>query len=117
MKRIQNIINPKGIESERLQRKEERILRQVDQAADALKDQIADLEEGTEVIIDGLGKCADADGTAKMQNALNQYCEKAEQITVLKHYVAHLNTLKEKLVADVKVTPIAVPVEVVNDKK
>ena len=117
MKRIQNIINPKGIESERLQRKEERILRQVDQAADSLKDQIADLEEATEVLIDNLGKCADAEGTSKMQNVFTQYCEKQEQIMVLKHYVAHLNTLKQTLVSDVEVTPVAIQVEVVNDKK
>ena len=114
MKRISNIVNPKGIPSERLARKEERILRQVDQAIDSVKDQIADKEEEIEILVDNLGTVADATSTAKMQSSLNEYCEKQEEVSTLKNYVKHLVDLKETLNKDVEITPIAVPVEVVN---
>lgn len=115
MKRISNIVNPKGIVSDRLTRKEDRILRQVEQARDSVKDQIADKEEQAEALIDQLGKFADADGTSKVQSVLNQYCEKQEEITVLNHYVDHLTKLRKALEEDVNVTPMPVTqVEIVN---
>ena len=115
MKRISNIVNPKGVVSERLERMENRILRQVEQARDSVKDQIADLEETGEKLIDQLGKFAGTDGTPKLQNALMEYCEVQEKIAVYSHYVEHLNTLRGKLGEEVNITPMPVTqVEVVN---
>lgn len=108
-KRIANIINPKGIESERLERMEARILRGVDQGIDSVKDQIADLQERSEKLIDSLGGAtAKADGTVKLQDVLNKYCENEENIAVLNHYVKHLEGLKAKLNETVDITPAPV---------
>ena len=115
MKRISNIVNPKGVVSERLERMENRILRQVEQARDSVKDQIADLQESSESIIDQLGKFAGTDGTTKLQDALMRYCETQEKISVFGHYVEHLNTLRSELEKEVNITPMPVTqVEVVN---
>lgn len=115
MKRISNIVNPKGVVNERLERMENRILRQVEQARDSVKDQIADLEENGEKLIDQLGKFAGTDGTSKLQNTLMEYCEIQEKIAVYNHYVEHLNTLRKKLDEDVKITPMPITqVEIVN---
>ena len=115
MKRISNIVNPKGVVNERLERMENRILRQVEQARDSVKDQIADLEENSEKLIDQLGKFAGTDGTPKLQSALMEYCEVQEKIAIYNHYVEHLKTLSEKLTEEVKITPMPVTqVEIVN---
>jgi hypothetical protein len=114
MKRISNIVNPKGIPSERFARKEERILRQVEQAIDSVKDQIADKEEETETLIDSLGTAAEATCTAKVQSILNTFCQKKDEIATLNNYVGYLKELKAELNKDVEITVVTTPVEIVN---
>lgn len=118
-KRIANIINPKGIDSERLERMENRILRGVDQGIDSLKDQINDLEEKSEEIIDSLGGAsAMAEGTKNLQCSFQRYCENEERILTLNHYVEHLTGLKKKLLEEIEITPMPVTqVQVVTDEK
>ena len=115
MKRIQNIICPKGVMTEKLERQEARILRQVEQAHDSIEDQINDKEDEIENIIDSVGKAGGADGTAQLQKVFTAYCEKKEELEALKRYSGYLDDLKAKLTAEVKVTPVPIPVQVINE--
>ena len=104
MKRISYIVNPKGQRTEVIERKESRILRQIDQAIASCEDQASDAEEKAEAIIDSLGTVASSGDTAKLQEKFTHYCEECENKAAALRYVEYLKDLKKKLNAEVKVT-------------
>lgn len=103
MKRVNAITRCKGLLAETLDRKANRILRQVNQAIDAAKDKAADLEEKAEEVINSLGSVAGSDQTSALQDKLNKYLDVCNEAEQYKKVVARLEGLKEKLNADVEV--------------
>ena len=114
MKRINHIVNPQGVRSEALTRKEERIKRQVDQAIAAAEDTAAEFEEAAENIIDTLGTASGKEDTGKLQNAFQKYMEAKENAWAWMRQVVYLNELKAALDKEVEVT--VNPTHVVVDK-
>jgi len=104
MKRISYIVNPKGQRTEVIERKESRILRQIDQAIASCEDQASDAEEKAEAIIDSFGAVAGSGDTAKLQDKFNSYCEECEKRALALRYADHLKDLKKKLNVEIEVT-------------
>ena len=115
MKRISHIVNPKGIRTDVIARKEERILRQVDQAIASVEDTISDADEEIDYLIDSLGEAGASSDTVKLQDKLNKYCELCEKKETAQKYAVYLAELKSALNEEVDVT--ADPVHVVVDKR
>ena len=104
MKRISHIVNPQGPRTEALKRKEERILRQVDQAIAAAEDQAAEAQEQLDSITDSLGSASGAGDTGKLQAAFNKYAQISEEKLAAERCVEHFQALKKALNEEVEVT-------------
>ena len=115
MKRISHIVNPQGIRTDVITRKEERILRQVDQAVASVEDLISETDEKISNLIDSLGEASTGSDTPKLQKKLNDYCDLCTQKETAQKYIVYLTELKSTLNEEVEVT--IDPVHVVIDEK
>lgn len=112
MKRITHVVNPKGVRSEALTRREDRIRRQVDQAIASAEDSALEAEDAAEAIIDGLGESSGKEDTDKLQNRLNKFLEAKEAQWAWERQVGYLKNLKESLEKEVDITVNPIPVEI-----
>lgn len=103
MKRVNAIVNAKNTTTDALERKANRITRQVAQAIDAAKDNLSDLEDHAEELINSLGSCADASSTDALQYKFNMYIDLFENINAVRNAIDALTELQAKLDADVEV--------------
>lgn len=103
MKRVNAIVNSKNVTKDALERKANRITRQVAQAIDAAKDNLSDLEDQAEDVINSLGACSDASSTGALQCKFNKYIDLFENILAVKNAILALTELQAKLDADVEV--------------
>jgi len=115
MKRINHIVNPQGIRTDVIIRKEERIFRQVDQAVASVEDLISETDEKINNLIDSLGEASTGSDTLKLQDKLNMYCDLCAQKETAQKYIVYLTELKSALDEEVDVT--IDPVHVVVDEK
>ena len=115
MKRINHIVNPQGVRSEKLERQAERILRGVDQAVACLEDEAAEAEEKAESIIDSLGASSAAGDTDSLEDKLNAYVKVTATKRRLKEAIEDMKDLKTILGKDVEV--VVNPTHVVVDEK
>lgn len=115
VKRISYIVNPQGLRTDAIKRKEERILRQIDQAIASAQDQADEALDQSEKIIDSLGSVSDSSDTCKLQDKLNAYCDACEHKTVANRYAEYLSRLKAKLSEEIDVT--VNPTHVIVDSK
>ena len=104
MKRVNAITRCKGVINELLDRKANRILRQVHQAIDAAKDKVSDLEEKKEAIIAKLGGVAGAEQTGALQGKLNEYIDVCNEIEDYKRSIKHLEDLRDNLNEEVEIS-------------
>ena len=104
MKRVNAITRCKGVIAEALDRKANRILRQVNQAIDAAKDKVSDLTEKKEELISSLGSVAGADQTSSLQDKLNKYIDLCSETESYEDAVKYLEELKDKLNEEVVIT-------------
>ena len=114
MKRISFVVNPQGVRSDALTRREERIRRGVDQAIAAAQDSADEAEEQANAIIDELGKVGEKDQTSDLQGKINEYLEAKETAWSWNRQVEHLNALKAALDEDIEVTVNPTIVKVVE---
>ena len=115
MKRISHIVNPQGIRSESLTRREDRIRRQVDQAIDMTKDKAAEADEKADQVIDTLGKTSGIDQTSDLQKTLQSYLQFREEGWQWKRQTEFLEELKVALDKDVDITHNPTLVKVIKD--
>ena len=115
MKRINHIVNPQGVRSEKLERQAERILRGVDQAIACLEDQVAEADEKAESIIDSLGTSSGSGDTASLQDKLNSYVKATGAKRRLNEAIADMKGLKDLLNKDIEI--VVNPTHVVVDQK
>ncbi len=114
MKRISFVVNPQGVRSDALTRREERIRRGVEQAIASAQDSAAEADEKADAIIDELGKVGGADQTGDLQSKINDYLEAKETAWAWNRQVEHLNALKAALDKEVEVTVNPTVVKVVE---
>lgn len=114
MKRISFVVNPQGVRSDALTRREERIGRGIEQAIASAQDSAAEAEEKADAIIDDLGKVGGADQTGDLQSKINEYLKAKEMAWAWNRQVEHLNALKTALDEEVEVTVNPTIVKVVQ---
>lgn len=115
MKRISYIVNPQGVRTEAIIRKEERIDRQIDQAIAAAQDQAAEAKEQADAIVDKFGENSGIDGTAGLQAKINKYLEFRDAQWGWNRQVEYLKELKASLSEEVEVTVTPTVVRVEKD--
>ena len=115
MKRINHIVNPQGIPSDVLTRREERIVRGIDQAIASAQDQADAAEEKIQTLVNSLGKVSGAEDTKSLQEKLNMYGALCEEKVTAERYIKHFENLKADLDKEVKV--VINPQHVVIDQK
>lgn len=114
MKRINHIVNPQGVRSEKLERQADRILRGVDQAIACLEDQVAEADEKAESIIDSLGASSGSGDTASLQEKLNAYVKTTGAKRRYNEAIEDMKCLKDILNKDVEI--VINPTHVVVEK-
>lgn len=114
MKRISYVVNPQGVRSDALTRREERIGRGIDQAIASAQDSAAEAEEKADALIDELGTVGGADQTGDLQSKINAYLKAKETAWAWNRQVEHLNALKVALNKEIDVTVNPTIVKVVE---
>lgn len=105
MKFIDFIVNPAGgVLTDVLNRKGERIKRNIEQGVASLQDEIDELKEQRIVALRSLGDVADASSTSKMAEVFSKICTFEEQIALKTRCVGYLNSVRTELDKDVDVT-------------
>ena len=107
MKRIDAITRCKGVLTEMLNRKSSRVMRQVDQAIDAARDNAQAAREKADEIMDSFGCVAESSQTAQLCGKLNQYKDAIIDAKDWDEVADIFEELKKKLQEDVEVEETA----------
>ena len=103
MKRINFIINGKGILSGILDRKAKRLERSVSQAIDSFNDKADEWNEKAQSIIDSMGKCATAEDSSRLNGLINDYCSARENSDAFAKRAKYCSELQKELQKEVEV--------------